>query len=363
MYKMTIAFITSISITMLAVLFGIYEHYHCRMITQPIAIDSTSIAKKYHDKLFKIAIFEPALHPAIEEISQSFKSTLEHRGTHPYAFNVYNANGNKTLQRAQAEEIINQNYDLIFTIGASCTKIIKELTTKKQLETPVVFCAVDDPVGMEIISSLQDSQNHLTGVIERPDYQRQLAILAILKPTTRTMLIVYDPTHGTGLEKDRQQIIARAATYGITVQAVPIYNAGELQQKVESQLATVDVVLVLKDNTVVAAIDGLIRLCNRYGVTLYVSDLNSCEKGASLAYGVYEKEYGVESALKALLILEESQASHSIPTTALTSYVVAINEPAALQQKLVIEPTMRFLLQSTRFITKLHHEAPKSITP
>jgi putative tryptophan/tyrosine transport system substrate-binding protein len=363
MHKMTIAFITSMSITILAVLFGIYEHYHCRMITQPAAFSATKIAKKHHDKIFKIAIFEPALHPAIEEISQSFRATLDNQGTHPYEFNVYNANGNKTLQRAQAEEIINQNYDLIFIIGASCTKLIKELTTKKQLDTPVVFCAVDDPVGMGIISSLQDSQNHLTGVIESPDYQRQLAILTTLKPATRTIVLVYDPTHGTGLEKDRQQITALAATYGITVQAIPIYNAGELQQKIESQLAAVDVALVLKDNTVVAAIDGLIRLCNRYGVTLYVSDLNSGEKGASLAYGVYEKEYGIASAAKVLLILEKSQAPHSIPTTALHAYVVAINEKTAVQQKLVIEPTMTFLLQSTRFIAKSPHEEPRSVTP
>src|SRR5580692_7792331 len=61
----------------------------------------------------RIAIFEPASHPAIDEIAHGFQETLE-KGGNNYDFKIYNANGNKTLQRAQAEEICNGGFDLIF---------------------------------------------------------------------------------------------------------------------------------------------------------------------------------------------------------------------------------------------------------
>lgn len=339
-------------IALLSIGINIALLFYC--LHQPCAeVRETSLTQPTHERsgtTFNVAIFEPAPHPAIDEITRGFKQTLETQGTHPYAYTVYNANANKTLQRAQGEEIVQKNYDLIFTIGAGCTQVIKELMTKKNLTTPVVFSAVDDPVGMGIIASLHNSQNHLTGIIEHPDYQRQIAILTTLKPQTRSILLVYDPTHGTGLEKDKEQLAQIAAEYDIILNAVPIYNAGELQQKVEPMLQKNDVVLVLKDSTIVSAIDSLIRLCNRYGKTLYASDLNSGHKGAALAYGVHEQEFGTESAKKVLAILEQNQTPATIPTTALRDYNVTINRTTATKQQLHLQPTLELLLKSSKFI-------------
>lgn len=298
---------------------------------------------------FNIAIFEPAPHPAIDEITTGFKKTLEKNGTKKYAFTVYNANGNKTLLRAQAEEIVHHHYDLIFTIGAGCTQLIKELTTKKHIMTPVVFSAVEDPVTMGIINSLTSSGNNLTGIIERANYREQIAVLTTLKPTTRSILLVYDPSHGTGLEKDRNELERIAATYGISLPSVAIYSTGELQQKVEGLLHNVDVVLVLRDNTIVSALDALVKLCNRYGVTLYVSDLNSGEKGAALAYGFVEQDFGIQSAHKALAILEQQMTPSAIAITSLGGYKALINTSTMQQQNLLINPTLLFLLRATQF--------------
>ncbi len=49
-------------------------------------------------------------------------------------------------------------------------------------------------------------------------------------------------------------------------------------------MATTDLVLILKDNTVVSALDALTHLCERYKKPLFASDLNSTEKGAAVAF-------------------------------------------------------------------------------
>lgn len=299
-------------------------------------------------KPYRIAIFTPITHAALEEIEQGFKETLlSHAKDATYAFTTFNANGNKTLQRAQADEIGNQAYDLVFTIGTGCTQILAELAKKKGKTTPQVFCSVDDPVGMHIVDSLASSGNHITGVIEGADYEKQLAVLLALKPDTKNVLLVYDPGVGSGLEKDKQQLATLFSRHGLTLKSVEIYQANEIQQKVTGLLPGIDIVLVLKDNTVVSGIDSLVTLCNRYNTTLFVSDLNSGKKGAALAYGITERESGVGAATKALEILLQGKKPRELPITPVEKFRVEINTNTMQVQNVQIDPATLASIQKT----------------
>ena len=54
----------------------------------------------------RVAIFTPTTHPALEEVEQGFKETIQKLSSKPYVFTTFNANGNRSLLRAQAEEIV-----------------------------------------------------------------------------------------------------------------------------------------------------------------------------------------------------------------------------------------------------------------
>src|SRR3989338_2667001 len=85
----------------------------------------------------RIAIFQPASHPALDEIAQGFIDTMQTDSSLHYQFDRYNGNGNKILMQAQAQEMLQKNYDLIFTIGVGCSVTIKDLCKKKHNQTPV----------------------------------------------------------------------------------------------------------------------------------------------------------------------------------------------------------------------------------
>ena len=271
---------------------------------------------KKTEALYRIALFAPAIHPAMDEINEGFVHTLEKKNT-AYSFDTYNAQGNPTLLRAQAEEIILGNYNLIFTIGATCTQTIYELTKKKDIHTPVVFTAVDRPVNMGIAKSLTSSGNHLTGITSTKEYEKQIDLLLHIKPTVKNILLVYDPAQSGGQDEDRKQIEKLVKTRKIKFQFVTVSTANEIQQKVQSFMQNIDTILILKDHTVVSGVDSLITLCNRYNVTLYATDHNSGQKGAVLSYDVSEYEYGSAAAIKAHSILE----LHKLPSQLPISYV------------------------------------------
>lgn len=281
----------------------------------------------------RIAVFTPTTHPALEEVEQGFKETISALSTKSCEITTYNANGNRTLLRAQAEEIVHGQYDLVCTLGAMCSQTIAELLHKRGVQTPHIFCAVD---GETFAQSLVHTNASSTGVYVQLDYLKEMDVLHEIKPEIKNILLVYDPTHGTGLEKHKNAIASYIKKYGITLHSAEIYQSNEIQQKVAALLPAMDVVLVLVDNTVVSGIDALVALCDRYGVTLMASDLASGKKGAALAYGITEYESGSGAAQKAHEILALHKRPQEVPISAITKFRVAINRDTMKAQNLDI---------------------------
>ena len=106
-----------------------------------------------------VAIITPVTHPALEDIQQGFTETLLKQGDYNCKVSVFNANGNETLLRSQAEKVVRGNYDLIFTIGAHATCTIKELIHKTNSKTPFVFGVVAQVEKLGIVSSIELMHN------------------------------------------------------------------------------------------------------------------------------------------------------------------------------------------------------------
>jgi len=256
-----------------------------------------------HDPLLirRIAVFQPVTHPALDEIAQGYIDTMQKDAQFLYQFDRYNGNGNKILMRAQAQEMLSKNYDLIVTIGAGCTLTMKEASVRKQSTTPIVFTAIDDVERVDLQSA------HMTGVVYDINYRKQLDLLCAIIPTVKTVLLAYDQSQGLGLEKDRNEIESILQEKDVVLQCVEIATIGEIQQKLTCFMDKVDVIMILKDTLLASGVDSLVTLCQRYKVPLLASDLNSGDKGAVLAYGVYEYESGVLAAVQAKQILEEKK--------------------------------------------------------
>lgn len=274
----------------------------------------------------KIAILVPAIHPAMDEIEQGIKDTMNKDGKQKYHFDVFNGNGNKTLIRSQAEEIISRKYDLVFSIGTGCSQLLAELTKKKESTLPVVFTAIDsDPVALGIVPSLESSGSNITGCIVKDDFAGQIDALLQLKPNVKQLLFVFDPSHGPAMNQKKNEIEVVLKDRSIALKTVEVFSTSEMTQKVAPNLNDVDVILIYTDHTVVSGMDAIITLANKYKVTLLASDLNSADKGAAIAYGVREYDHGACAAQKALLILDEYKLPRDIPITPVTNYRVKIN--------------------------------------
>ncbi len=280
-----------------------------------------------------IAIITPASHHSLEEIERGFKETLKKSSSTQYIFKTYNAQGNRNLMRGEIEDISRKSYALVLAIGSQAAKMSKEVLEKKGVTTPIVFTAVPDPLELGLIAQEESSNNQLTGVKESTHFEKEFMVLNALGKKIKKVLLVFDPTQPC-LQRDKETVENILASKGIALKTVEIFKTNELLQKVTSSIEVADAMLVLKDNTVIPGLDILVKLCKAHKLLLLASDLDSIDRGASIAFGVKEYVYGEEAAKKALLIIEKGYSPSSIPTTPipLRSFEWKINEKALEEQ-------------------------------
>lgn len=295
---------------------------------------------------YSVAVLQPISHPALDKIRKGFVETISKQNGIICNFRVYNANGNRSLMRAQLEEIIQKKFDLIYSIGARATQMAKEVTTKKGALIPIVFGAVARPEELKLVENNVFSGNHLTGSSTSTNYHRQIDYLFIVRPNIKKLLIIYDPTQSSGLERDVQEIKKILKNRNVTVKAVEVYKTNEIIKKVSLFIPQYDVALILKDNTVVPAVDGLVKLCSRSGTTLYATDLDSVYKGAALGFGIKEYDFGRNAAACALKILIDGKKPSQVPIFFTDSYRLKINTKTMKQQKVDLDPKLLGLMRS-----------------
>lgn len=266
------------------------------------------------EKKRAIAILTPVTHPSLELAEKGFIDSI---GQGKYRFEVYNAQGNMTLMRSQVEEIARKQFDLVLTIGTTATLMTAEVFAKKGLATPQVFTAVNGEV----------TGAHVTGVKEMLNFEAEIEALLQFKPALSQVLLVYNPAE-PGLQKDREEVEQILKRRQIALKTVEVFQTNELKAKVPPFMEKCDALIVLKDNTVVAGIEVLAKLCREKKIPLMASDLDSPARGATLGYGVNEAEFGIEAAKKALKILEEGVPPGEIPVTPVNNFKLLINPEA-----------------------------------
>lgn len=297
-------------------------------------------------KSLRVAILTPVTHPSLEQIERGFVETLSKDRELDVQFVTYNAQGNKTLMRSEIEEIARQQFDLLFAISTSPARMAKEVFEKKGLTIPVVFAAVPDPVKLGLIDSEAFSGNNLTGVSEMVDYEKALKLLKYFRKDLDTLLLVYDPTLDCGSPAEIKKLQEIASGLSLRIKPIEVFKANEMLQKVSPFLSEGQGLMVLKDNTVVSGLDVLVKLCNKQRIPLLASDLDSVDRGAALSYGVFEYDFGVVGAKKALAVLKEGKSPSDIPTTPLNLFKLRVNSSVLAQQGLEVSPEILFFIQS-----------------
>ena len=281
-----------------------------------------------------IGIVQFLEHPALDAFRVGFIQAIEDAG---YAIGediiieYHNAQGDFSVSYTIAEKFVQDRVDLIFAIATGPVQAAASLTDT----IPIVFAGVRDPVGAEVVDSFQRPGRNITGTSHWTPVSEQIKLVLEIIPNARRIGVVYNSGELNSViqvEEARQW----AAEYGLTLVERTAGSTTDVRQAAESLVGSVDVIFIPTDNTVVAALESVLAVAERFRIPVIASDIATAQRGAAAAYGVDEIQLGRQAGEMALRILFEGADPATTPVEIQEVLDLAVNLEAAARMGLTI---------------------------
>jgi putative tryptophan/tyrosine transport system substrate-binding protein len=277
-------------------------------------------------KTYKIGITQIVTHPALDAAVAGFKEELAAKGFvegKNVTFDFQNAQGDMPTTVTIAQKFAGESLNLVYTVATpSSQAMVKAITT-----TPIVFCAVTDPVGAGLVKDAAAPDANVTGVSDMLPVQPHLDLIKQLVPNVKTIGVLYNAGEANSVFLIKAEKAA-AAAMGIKVIDATAATPADVQVAAQSLIGRVDAISVLTDNTVVSALASVVKVCDQNKIPLIAGDTDSVKGGAVAAYAFDYKDLGKQAGDIAANILNGT-AVKDIPVEFAKNLQLSINETAA----------------------------------
>ncbi len=242
-------------------------------------------------------------HPALDAVLKGFQDELAARGV-AAEYKVHNAQANMGTTNQIAQVIAGEKPDLVLAIATpsaqACAQVIKKAPHMAQV--PLIFSAVTDPAGAGLVKDLNHPGANITGVSDMTPVDKHLAMVQRFVPDMKSIGVVYNS--GEANSKTLVRMLRDAGkSMGIEVEEATAARSGDVYQAAKSLVGRADAVYVPTDNTVVAALESLVNVCQQAKLPLFAADVDSVPRGCVAALGFDYYKHGLQAGAMAARIL------------------------------------------------------------
>jgi putative tryptophan/tyrosine transport system substrate-binding protein len=281
---------------------------------------------------FQVGITQLAEHPSLDAATKGFQNALEEEGIE-VEFDVQNAQGDPNNNAPIAQNFVGDGVDLIFANSTPSAQSALNATT----EIPIVFTSVTDPLGAELVKSLENTEGNVTGTVDNhPDAIPNTVKFMAEQFEGKTVGLIYN----AGEQNSIAQIdMVKEAGEGTDLEFVEatVSTTAEVKQATESLIGKADMFYIITDNTVVSGLDAVIMVANENDIPLFVGELDSVAKGGFAAYGFNYEDIGYEAGLMAAQILKGEKQPSELPVQYPQNLKLVINKKAAEEMNIELK--------------------------
>lgn len=256
-----------------------------------------------------VALVLPVEAPAILDIQKGFEDTL--KKSHPeYKVLIKKGLGDPNVMQSILKSLHTQNVPYVATIGVNLTKAAQNL------------CKRQTVIGL---AAYKEFANDTTYIVEDEIGPKTLYnSLITVFPDVQTITLIHAQDDKIMKEVNALKLLMKQG--GKKLQSLPIINTNDLQMvctHIKGQ-----VVLILKDLTVVSGLDVILKAAKGLGIPVIACDEGSVKNGADYAFGVSEHDIGAEGARFLADAIDGKKGSHV--TTLPPMYLVGKHTPETL---------------------------------
>lgn len=287
------------------------------------------------EKVYHIGISQLMTNPGIDAIREGFigeMTKLGYRGSVNIKYTFENSQGDNAVAQSIAKKFVNEKYDMIFAITTPTAQVCaKEI---KGTNIPLVFGAVTDPVSAGLVNSLEKPGGNITGTSDKWPTAAQFDLLIQLVPTVKTIGVVYNPGE-TNSEFNILEVENVCKTKNLKLLKVAVSNTSEVYAAAQSLVGKIDAYYISADNTVITAMDAVIKVSEKNKIPLLPGVSSNVEQGGFGTLGPNYYDVGVEAAKIADRIIKGEKPA-DIPVSTAKNFEYFFNLKSAMATGVVI---------------------------
>ncbi|TFB19541.1 ABC transporter substrate-binding protein [Filobacillus milosensis] len=266
-------------------------------------------------------------HPSLDLAYEGFKEALSDAGLE-VEYDYQNAQNDQNNVKAISDGFVADNVDLIFANSTPSAQGALNATE----DIPIVYTSVTDPVAADLVPSMDEAGENITGVSDlHPDAIKTTVEFIDKYFEGATVGLIYN----AGEANSVAQIDAiKSAVEGtsLSLEERTVANASEVQQAATTLVSDIDVFFIVTDNTVVEALDSVVGVANDQDIPMIVGEPNSLKKGGFATFGIDYHTIGYRAGEMAAQILKGEKAPNEIAPEYPPEIQLFINKAAAEEQ-------------------------------
>ncbi|NJB67134.1 putative ABC transport system substrate-binding protein [Desulfobaculum xiamenense] len=292
-------------------------------------------------KTFTVSVNQFVEHPALDAALKGFQDYLKERGV-DVEYKVHNAQANMATANQIAQAIAGERPDLVYAIATpsaqTCAQIVKK--APHMAEVPLIFAAVTDPAGAGLVRDIAAPGANVTGVSDMTPVDKHVDMIMEFIPSLKELGVVYNS--GEANSKTLVDMLRKACTAkGVTLVEATASKTADVYQATKSLGGRVQAVYAPTDNTVVAAIESMVKVCQQNSMPLFAADVGSVPRGAVAALGFDYYLHGRQAGAMAERILVGGQTPAATPVEFQEGMTLHLNLPAAKAQGVEIPEALK----------------------
>ncbi len=291
--------------------------------------------------MLKIGVTKIVSHAALDADEKGFEAGLASAGFKEGVNVTYlrrNAQGSLAQADAIAREFIEAKVDLVHAIATPTAQAVMRSGSR----TPLVFSSVTDPVRAGLVPAGsapgQRTGTHVTGLSDLWPVQLQMETYAKALPQAKVWGTIYNPAEANSLTHI-QAMQRTAKLLGLTLIEAKVDRSDQVGAAADKLAAQVQAITITSDNTTVANLEAIVKVCEARQVALFAGDVDSVARGAVMAYGLDYFLVGYSAGKKAALVLKGISPG-DVPWGPVERFNLVINRRAAKAQGVVLPPEL-----------------------
>jgi len=170
-------------------------------------------------------------------------------------------------------------------------------------DIPVVFTAVTDPLGAQVVKNLDKPGGNITGISDMSPLADHLKLIQEIVPTAKRIGVPYNPGEANSVTL-LNALKKLAPAYGVTIVEAPATKSSEVQDAAQSLVGKVDVIYVPTDNTIVSALESVISVGKDNKLPVFSGDTDSVNRGTIASIGFDYFQVGLQTGAVVVRILK-----------------------------------------------------------